>query len=217
MLEPGTGGGIGRDGGDGAHDITVLNSLIETTIDSVDGYRRSAQEATNSRFSAEFLERASEREQVVSQLRDRVRQLGGNPEDDGSVLAAAHRAFLSLRDKVTGSDDKAVIAEVDHGESYLNGKWEAALKDGGLSTETRSLIQGCYGSVRDGHEKFRRLHEDVSGTGGVGGTSYSADSLTLHDGRAERRARFHLAAQALASAFLSASDGAGTGPMSCVP
>ena len=169
MLEPGTGTGGGREG-DGARDITVLNSLIETTIDSVDGYRRSAQEATNSRFSAEFLERASEREQVVSQLRDRVRQLGGNPEDDGSVLAAAHRAFLTLRDKVTGSDDGAVIAEVDHGESYLNGKWEAALRDGGLSAETRSLIQSCYDSVRAGHERFRRLHEDVAGTGG--GSTY---------------------------------------------
>jgi uncharacterized protein (TIGR02284 family) len=171
MLEPDTGrGAIG--GGDSSHDITVLNSLIETTIDSVDGYRRSAQEATNSRFSAEFLERATEREQVVSQLRDRVRQLGGNPEDDGSVLAAAHRAFLTLRDKVTGSDDAAVIAEVDHGESYLNGKWETALRDGGLSAETRSLIQSSYDSVREGHERWRRMHEDMAGTSGGGSTGY---------------------------------------------
>ncbi len=164
MLEPDkrsmddTGGTL-----DSTHDISVLNSLIETTIDSVDGYRRSAQEATNSRFSAEFLARATEREQVVSQLRDRVRQLGGTPEDDGTVLGAAHRAFLSLRDRVTGSDDAAVIAEVDHGESYLNGKWETALSDDRLSTQTRSLIQGLYDSVRDGRERFRRLHEDMSG------------------------------------------------------
>lgn len=165
MLEPNNSrSAIG--GGDASHDISVLNSLIETTIDSVDGYRRSAQEATNSRFSAEFLERASEREQVVSQLRDRVRQLGGNPEDDGSVLAAAHRAFLTLRDKVTGSDDASVVAEVDHGESYLNGKWETALRDDRLSAETRSLVQSSYDSVREGHERWRRLHEDVSGTSG---------------------------------------------------
>ena len=152
------------------HDISVLNSLIETTIDSVDGYRRSAQGAANRRFSAAFLERANEREQIVSRLRDQVRQLGGNPEDDGSVLAAAHRAFLTLRDKVTGSDDAAVIAEVDHGESYLNGKWETALRDDKLSTETRSLIQQCYDSVREGRDTFRRLHEDMSATnpGGTG-------------------------------------------------
>ncbi|HLL58956.1 MAG TPA: PA2169 family four-helix-bundle protein [Allosphingosinicella sp.] len=167
MLEPTTGTG------DTTHDITVLNSLIETTIDSVDGYRRSAQEATNSRFSAAFLERANEREQVVSQLRDRVRQLGGNPEDDGSVLAAAHRAFLTLRDKVTGSDDTAVIAEVDHGESYLNGKWETALKDDRLSAQTRSIVQSCYDSVREGRDTWRRVHEDMSGTTTGGGTSTS--------------------------------------------
>jgi uncharacterized protein (TIGR02284 family) len=158
---------------DKSHDISVLNSLIETTIDSVDGYRRSAQEATNSRFSAAFLERANEREQIVSKLRDEVRRLGGNPEDDGSVLAAAHRAFLSLRDKVTGSDDAAVIAEVDHGESYLNGKWETALRDDQLSQETRSLIQQSYDSVREGRDTFRRLHEDMSSTSGAGtSTSY---------------------------------------------
>ncbi len=189
MLEPDrrsmddTGGTL-----DTSHDISVLNSLIETTIDSVDGYRRSAQEATNSRFSAEFLERASEREQVVSQLRDRVRQLGGNPEDDGSVLAAAHRAFLTLRDRVTGSDDASVIAEVDHGESYLNGKWETALSDGGLSAETRSLIQRCYDSVREGHERFRRAHDDVSGGsrggmgGGTGGTPMTGSSGGMSGG-----------------------------------
>jgi uncharacterized protein (TIGR02284 family) len=162
MLEP---GGLTGGTGGAAHDISVLNSLIETTIDSVDGYRRSAQEATNSRFSQEFLERASEREQVVSRLRDQVRSLGGNPEDDGSVLAAAHRAFLTLRDKVTGSDDTAVIAEVDHGESYLNGKWETALGDERLSAETRSLVQQLYDSVREGRDKWRRVHENMSSAG----------------------------------------------------
>jgi uncharacterized protein (TIGR02284 family) len=86
--------------------------------------------------------------------------MGGNPEDDGSVLAAAHRAFLSLKDKVTGSDDKAIIAEVDHGETYLANKWEAALKDDGLSQQTRSLVQQCYDSVREGRDTFRRLNED---------------------------------------------------------
>ena len=157
---------------DKSHDIKVLNSLIETTIDSVDGYRHSAQEATNSRFSAAFLERASEREEIVSKLRDQVRRLGGEPADDGTVLASAHRAFLSLRDKVTGTDDESVIAEVDHGESYLNGKWETALQDNDLSVETRSLIQQCYSSVREGRDTFRRLHEDIfPSTAGAGSSS----------------------------------------------
>jgi uncharacterized protein (TIGR02284 family) len=144
------------------HDISVLNSLIETTIDSVDGYQRSAAEATNSRFTETFRQRAQEREQVVSKLRDRVRELGGTPESDGGLLAAAHRQFLSLRDKITGSDDQAVIAEVDRGESYLNGKWETALNDTKLSDETLSLIRQCYESVRSGHEQWEAVHDSLS-------------------------------------------------------
>jgi uncharacterized protein (TIGR02284 family) len=92
-----------------SHDVSVLNSLIETTIDSVDGYRHSAGEATTGTFTEMFRQRAQERQTVVERLRERVRELGGEPEDEGGLLAKAHRQFLSLRDAVTGDrDDKAV-------------------------------------------------------------------------------------------------------------
>ena len=147
---------------DRSHDIKVLNSLIETTIDSIDGYRHSANEATNPRFSESFRQWAQDREQVVTKLRDRVRQLGGEPEHDGGILAAMHRQFLSLRDKVTGADDQAVIAEVDRGETYLDEKWQAALNDTELSPETRDLIQSCYGSIREGRMQWEQLNKSLS-------------------------------------------------------
>lgn len=141
-------------------DIAALNSLIETTLDSVDGYRRSADEAPDSRFAPEFLARAREREQVVATLRDEVRRQGGTPEDDGSLLAAAHRAFLTLRDRMTGSDDHAVIAEVDRGESFLNAKWETAIANDRLSPETRDVIGRCYDSIRAGHDRWEQVHRE---------------------------------------------------------
>jgi uncharacterized protein (TIGR02284 family) len=144
------------------HDVTVLNSLIETTIDSVDGYRHSAGEATNEQFAEIFRKRAQEREEVVGLLRRRVVELGGEPEEEGGLLAKAHRQFLSLRDAVTGRDDKAVIAEVDRGESFLNGKWETALADDGLSAETKGLLRECYQSVRSGHEQWEQMNKSLS-------------------------------------------------------
>ena len=147
-----------------SHDISVLNSLIETTLDSADGYRRSAEEASSSRFASEFRERATEREQIVTKLQDAVRSMGGTPEDDGSVLAAAHRTFLTLRDRATGSDDKSVLAEVDRGESYLDGKWQTALKDEQLSSETRSVINQCYESVRSGAQQWHAINRNMETT-----------------------------------------------------
>ena len=144
------------------HDVTVLNSLIETTIDSVDGYRHSAGEATNEQFAEIFRKRAQEREEVVGLLRRRVVELGGEPEEEGGLLAKAHRQFLSLRDAVTGRDDKSVIAEVDRGESYLNGKWEAALADNELSADTQRLLRECYQSVRSGHDQWEQMNKAIN-------------------------------------------------------
>ncbi|HEY1606808.1 MAG TPA: PA2169 family four-helix-bundle protein [Allosphingosinicella sp.] len=147
---------------DRSHDIDALNSLIETTIDSVDGYRHSATESTDSRFSEAFRDWAKDREEVVTKLRDRVRMLGGEPEHEGGLLAKMHRQFLSLRDAVAGRDDQAVIAEVDRGESYLDDKWRAALDDDRISAETRDLVRACYDSVRSGRQRWEQLHESMS-------------------------------------------------------
>ena len=70
------------------HDIKVLNSLIETTLDSADGYQEAARDGVETGYRNLFLKRATERRQVVSELQSQVRALGGTPDDDGSVLAA---------------------------------------------------------------------------------------------------------------------------------
>ena len=139
------------------HDIETVNDLIKTTIDSVDGYRSAAEDANSHQFQAIFFERANERQHVADELREHVRSLGGDPQDDGSVLAGAHRAFMNLRDAITGSDDKAVIAEIERGEDHIKAKFETALEDSNLATETRSLISQCYGSVKAGHDQMRDL------------------------------------------------------------
>jgi len=142
---------------DTSHDISTLNGLIATTIDSVDGYRASAADVDNPRFAQMFTARASERSSVAEQLRAEVRRLGGTPEDDGTALAAGHRAFVNLKAAVTGRDDKAIIAEVERGEDHLKAKFEAALNDSDLSPQCRSLVEMAYGSVKSGHDEMSRL------------------------------------------------------------
>ena len=135
----------------------TINSLIATTLDSADGYRKAAEKADSERYRSLFLEFAGERERVVRDLQAEVRSMGGNPEDDGSILAAAHRAFLSLRYAVTGQDDTAIINEVERGEDYLKEKFEAALNATDVAPETRTIIERAYQSVRQGHDQISSL------------------------------------------------------------
>lgn len=137
--------------------ISTLNTLIATTIDSVTGYEDSAQNIDNERFREIFRQRASERQEVVQQLREEVRRLGGDPEDSGSFLGKAHQRFEDLKAAVTGRDEKSIINEVERGEDYLKEKWQAALQSGSLQGESHDLIESCYQSIKSGHDQMSQL------------------------------------------------------------
>jgi len=138
-------------------EISTLNTLIATTIDSITGYENSAKDIDNHRFAEIFRQRASERQQVVQNLREEVRRLGGNPEDDGSFLGKTHQRFEDLKSAITGQDAKAIINEVERGEDYLKDKFETALNSDTLSGEARSVVERCYQSVRSGHDQMSQL------------------------------------------------------------
>ena len=145
------------------HDVHVLNSLIETTIDSVDGYERAAREARNPEFRRIFEERAFERRRVIDELRQEVTRMGGEVEDDGSMLAKAHRSFLKLRDAVAGGDDKQVIDEVERGEDFIKNKYEMAMRDDELTMPARETVTRAYDSVKSGHDQMSALKHGLDG------------------------------------------------------
>jgi uncharacterized protein (TIGR02284 family) len=138
-------------------EISTLNTLITTLIDSVNGYEDAAANIDAGRFQQMFRNRASERQRVVEDLRAEVRRLGGDPEDGGSFMGKTHQRFLDLKAAVTGRDEKAIIDEVERGEDYLKAKFEDALKDGKLSGESRASVERAYQSVRAGHDQMRDL------------------------------------------------------------
>lgn len=137
--------------------IAALNTLIATTIDSVKGYEDAASNSEAGRFQEMFRNRASERQQVVEQLRSEVRRLGAEPENDGSFMGATHQRFLDLKAAVTGRDDQAIINEVERGEDYIKGKFETALDSEHLSGESRSVVESCYQSIKQGHDQVSQL------------------------------------------------------------
>lgn len=138
------------------HDVKVLNGLIETSLDSAEGYQEAAKDAESSRFTAQFQSRASERHQVASALQQQVRTLGGEPEDSGTVLASAHRVFVNLRHSMS-KGDTAVVDEVERGEDHIKAKFEDAMKDNEVSPATKQVITHNYTSVKNGHDQMRDL------------------------------------------------------------
>ena len=144
------------------HDIKTLNSLIETVIDSADGYSQAAKEAAGSRFTSIFERRGAERQQLTISLQNKVRALGGTPQDDGTLLAGAHRMFLNLRNSMS-SDDTTVVGQVEAGEDHIKHKFEDAQRDRDVSAATMASINEAYVIVKDGHDEIRDLKHALHG------------------------------------------------------
>lgn len=142
------------------HDIEILNGLIETTLDSAHGYQDAGKETKNPAFKTLFDRHGLERKQLTAELQDHVLKLGGKPEDDGTVLASAHRMFLNLKNSLTG-DDQSVVNEVERGEDHIKAKYESALKDDTLSAPVKDTIARAYGVVKAGHDQVRDLKHSL--------------------------------------------------------
>jgi uncharacterized protein (TIGR02284 family) len=143
-----------------SEDISLLNRLIEITIDSADGYREAVKDVSNPELKSIFQRRARERLAAFSSLQSQVKALGGQPEDEGTLLASMHRAFVNLRSTVRDGD-LAVIDEVERGEDRIKSKYEEVIGDGRLSSSSLAVTQHAYESVRSAHEEMSRLKQSL--------------------------------------------------------
>ena len=138
-------------------EISTLNTLTATLLDSVKGYRDAAENSESGRFQQLFRTNADERARCAEDLRAEVRRLGGEPEDDQSTMGALHQRWLDLKAAITGQDDKAIINEVERGEDYLKSKFQAALEGDTLTGESRAVVESAHQSVLKGHDQISSI------------------------------------------------------------
>ena len=65
--------------------ISVLNDLIETSIDGQKGFKECAEDIKHPELKALFAKRSADCATAAAELKTAVRALGGDPEDSGSV------------------------------------------------------------------------------------------------------------------------------------
>ena len=145
--------------------VSTLETLTTTLLDSVNGFEDAAKNSDNQRLRELFIEFAQERRQVVEDLRSEIRNLGGNPPEDGSILGKTHQTWLDLKAAVTGRDDQRIINSVEAGEDYLKEKFETALNGGDLDGNARSVVERAYQSVRKGHDQVSRMKHQMDAIG----------------------------------------------------
>lgn len=144
--------------------ISTLNNLIETCKDGQNGFQTAAEGVQNSNLKSTFYEFGQQRAQFVGELQALVRELGGDPENAGSVAATLHRGWINIKSTITGQDDTAILNEAERGEDIAKDQYKKALETS-LPANVKTVIQKQNQEVQAAHDKVRDLRDSSKAAG----------------------------------------------------
>jgi uncharacterized protein (TIGR02284 family) len=142
-------------------DEKVAKDLVETLKDGRNGFASAAEKLRDSERPevAATLQRLSE--QRAGFARDIVamgHEYGDDVEESGSVAAALHRGWLSLKDALTGDDASGVLGAAVTGEDHAVSEYEKALEED-LSDGFRSVVQQQHAAIVAARDEVKALQQ----------------------------------------------------------
>jgi uncharacterized protein (TIGR02284 family) len=155
--------------------VSVLNDLIETCKDGVDGFRSAAAAVQHAGAKTLFESRVPAIELAATELQAAVKRLGGEAETTGSTAAAVHRGWIGLKAAVTGRSDAAITTECERGEQLAASHYEKALK-ASLPADVHALVERQYAGAVKNLERIRALGDAVGAGTPVVAPRPAADS-----------------------------------------
>ena len=142
-------------------DRKVTKDLIETLEDGRKGFADAAErlaDTNRSQLAPKFRELSEQRATFSAELETMAAAYGDDIDEDGSVLAAAHRGWMALKDAVAGSDPDGVLDAAEQGEDHAKSEYAKAL-EADISAELREVVQRQAAAIRSAHDEVKRLRD----------------------------------------------------------
>ncbi len=136
--------------------VEILNQLIVTNLDSVNGYETAASAVENPDYRQIFEEYAGQRRQFASELSELVSQSGGDPEQGGNLAGAFQRAWMNIKATLT-EGDQAIMEECDRSDQAALELYAEILPQN-LPEAAKVLVRRQLVDVRIAHERVHAIN-----------------------------------------------------------
>ena len=138
--------------------IESLNELLESCRDGEYGFRECAEHTKAADIKTLMGRHAEECRSAGLELQTLIRQLGGTPDEGGSVSGALHRGWVSVRGTLSGYNDQAMLDECERGEDAALARYRKALK-GNLPPAIRSVVERQAQGAQRNHDQVKALRD----------------------------------------------------------
>ena len=138
--------------------IDTLNELLESCRDGEYGFMTSAEHATSADLKATLLRHSDECRTSGLELETLIRQLGGEPDEGGSMSGALHRGWVSVRGTLSGYSDQAMLDECERGEDTAVARYRKALKES-LPDAIRGVVERQSQGAQRNHDQIKAMRD----------------------------------------------------------
>ena len=142
-------------------DAAVTRDLIQTLEDGKDGFAKGADKLQGDeamQIATTFRELSARRGELSGELQVLAKNHGEAADESGTVAAALHRGWMSLKDVVAGSDPKGVLDVAEQGEDHAIKEYEKAL-EADISPELRTVVERQLVDVQRAHDQVKALRD----------------------------------------------------------
>ncbi len=142
--------------------IEALNDLIEVLRDGQHGFKTAAEDVDAPELAELFNRYSAQRADFVTELQTRVRSLGGDIEDSGSVTGSMHRGWINIKSALSTNEPHAVLAEAERGEDAAVDAFQKALQNEDFDLASRDIVNRQYTEIKAAHDQVRQLRDSMS-------------------------------------------------------
>ena len=140
-------------------DAKAAKELVETLKDGEKGFADAADKVRDGDYAAwaTTLQRLSEqRAGFWREIVEMGHEYGDDVDESGTVAAAVHRGWLSLKDALTGDDPEGVLKAAVTGEDHAVSEYDDALKMD-LSAGFREVVERQRAAVVAARDEVKAL------------------------------------------------------------
>ena len=150
-----------------AHDINddaidTLNNLLEICRDGEFGFTESAEHTKTQEVKSVFLQRAGDCRSAAAELQQLILEMGGEPEEGGTVSGAMHRGWVAVKGSLSGYSDIDMLEECERGEDVALAQYRKALKQD-LPMQAKAVVERQAQGTQRNHDQIRdmrNIHRD---------------------------------------------------------
>ena len=138
--------------------IDTLSNLLETCRDGEYGFTECAGHVQAPQVKTVFMQRAGDCRTAAAELQQLIVQLGGEPDDSGSMGGALHRGWVSVKGTLSGYSDISMLEECERAEDVALAQYRKALKKN-LPPNIKTVVERQAQGTQTNHDQIRDMRD----------------------------------------------------------